>query len=141
MSVKEFFCALILYNINIPIFPVIQSSLDLERVQWKFLWLVSYLFKIEIPCTPHDFAPVANMLDGLSSLAEPSKGRLRVFDMMLNVKTESLLIIYFKVPQYIHFGLLLIFMFYVPPVTTNYMGNSWCISKAGDVENLCGPYF
>jgi len=44
MSDKEFFCALVLLgNINIPIFPVIRGSLNLERVQREFLWHVSYL--------------------------------------------------------------------------------------------------
>jgi len=113
---------LLFYNINISILPIIRGSLNLERVQQHFLWLFSYLFKIEIHCVPHDFAPVASiMLAGLSSWAEQMQtAGIRFLDMLLNVKIESsvlvFLIIYFKLPICTSLFILVhCFVFHVPP--------------------------
>jgi len=71
LSIKSLYCALvrpILEYGAIVRDPVTAGhSSELERVQRRFLRFSRYL--LNIPCTPHDYAPVADVLN-LSSLAE-----------------------------------------------------------------------
>ncbi|XP_050548415.1 uncharacterized protein LOC126910061 [Daktulosphaira vitifoliae] len=76
------------------------GSLQLERVQRKFLRFVNY--SLNILCPNHDYAPVSYLL-GLSSLAERRRNAgINFLTGLLdgNIDSQSLLsLICFRVPQ------------------------------------------
>ncbi|XP_050525318.1 uncharacterized protein LOC126896507 [Daktulosphaira vitifoliae] len=75
------------------------GSLQLERVQRKFLRFVSY--SLNLVCPNHDYAPVSNLL-GLSSLAERRRNAgINILIGLLNGNIDSLSLlslICFRVP-------------------------------------------
>jgi hypothetical protein len=76
------------------------DSLQLERVQRKFLRFVSYTLKINYPS--HDYSPISELL-GLPSLAERRRitGNIFVKDLLDGRvdSTDLISLLCFKVPQ------------------------------------------
>lgn len=125
LSIKSLYCALvrpILEYGAIVWDPVTAGhSSELERVQRRFLRFSRHL--LNIPCTPHDYAPVADVLN-LSSLAERrrSAGLSFLKGLLCNKVDSSVLVslLNFKVPQRITRATA---PFFIPHSTTNYLGN------------------
>ncbi|KAF0757603.1 Uncharacterized protein FWK35_00012081 [Aphis craccivora] len=96
-------------------------SSELERVQRRFLRFSRYL--LNIPCTRHDYAPVADVLN-LSSLAERrrSAGLSFLNGLLCNKVDSSVLVslLNFKVPQRVTRATA---PFFISHSTTNYLGN------------------
>lgn len=99
----------------------VNDSFRLERVQRKFMKYAS--FRLNIPCEPHNYGPVASKL-GLVSLAE----RRRVLGIKFlngvlqgNIDSPVLLsLICFRVPQRPSRS---VTPFYVPFVSPDYLKN------------------
>jgi len=114
ISIKMLFCALvrtILEYSSVVWDPhTANDSWHLERVQHRFLRIASHIS--HIPCPPHDYSPVPNVL-GLSSLAERRHtASIRFIEGLLNGKVESSAILSRSTTS-----------FYVPHSTTSYLAN------------------
>jgi len=98
----------------------LNDSLRLER-QRKFMIYDS--FKLNIPCEPHNYVPIASQL-GLVSLAERIRiSGIKFMNSLLQSNIDSpylLFLICFKVPQRHSRS---VASFYVPFASTNYLKN------------------
>ncbi|KAL4097518.1 hypothetical protein QTP88_022290 [Uroleucon formosanum] len=125
LSYKVLYCALVRpiveYGAVIWDLHDLNDSLRLERVQRKFMRYAS--FRLNIPCEPHNYGPVAFQLE-LVSLAERRRiSGIKFLNSLLQGDIDSpylLSLICFRVPQRHSRS---VAPFYVPFAFTNYLKN------------------
>lgn len=125
LSVKSLICALVRpileYGAVVWDPHTADYSLQIERVQRRFLSFSSHF--LNIPCDPHDYAPVSRVLN-LVSLAERRRSLSISFlkGLLENKVDSSVLIslINFKIPQRTTRTSI---PFFIPHCTTNYLKN------------------